>query len=274
MVQILEEHSKEAHSFTRNNLLLGFFSCALFWTYPIIAGQRDLPYGIYFPGVDNRSSPFYEITYTCQIVFTLCGCCIYMPFSCLITSFIKLGIALIKILQHKLNTIANNSSVNEDGQLNHNVIGEKFVHCIELHMRIISYMDRINNLVATVNLIELLAFGILLCALLFLCNIVTQVPQQLMALSYVVLIMVQLFIPYWNANEVLVQSLFIGESLYDAPWYLFNTRNRRMGLMLIRRSQQPLRIMIGDFTPITLQMFQKVLNLSYTYFTVLRRIYK
>lgn len=44
--------------------------------------------------------------------------------------------------------------------------------------------------------------------------------------------------------------------------------------MLIRRSQKPLRIMIGDFFPITLQMFQKILNVSYTYFTILRRVYK
>lgn len=205
MVQILKEHSKEAHSFTRNNLLLGFFSCALFWTYPIIAGQRDLPYGVLIPGVDSRSSPFYEITYICQILFTLCGCCLYMPFSCVVTSFIKLAITLIKILQHKLNTIAQNSSLHDNGSLKEDVIEQKFIHCIELHKRIIVYVARLNNLVATVNLIELVAFGILLCALLFLCNIVTKLPQLIMALSYVVLIMVQLFIPYWNANEVLVQ---------------------------------------------------------------------
>lgn len=205
MVEILKEVSYDAHAFTRNNLGLGFFSCALFWTYPIIAGQRDLPYGLLLPHVDNRSSPFYEIAYCCQIIFTLCGCCIYMPFSCLVTSFIKLGIALIKILQHKLNTIAESSSVSSNGQMDHNVIEYKLKHCIDLHNRIILYIEKINYLVATVNLIELLAFGILLCALLFLTNIVTKIPQLIMAMSYIVLIMVQLFIPYWNANEVLVQ---------------------------------------------------------------------
>lgn len=112
MVEILKKESESAHSFNRNNLLLGFFTSALFWTYPIISGQRDLPYGIYMPGVDNKSSPFYEIAYICQVLFTICGCCLYIPFSSLLTSFIKLGIALILILQHKLNTIAENSSKN------------------------------------------------------------------------------------------------------------------------------------------------------------------
>lgn len=274
MVQILKEHSKEAHAFTRNNLSLGFFSCALFWTYPIVSGRRDLPYGVYLPGVDNTSSPYYELFYACQILFTLCGCCIYMPFACVVTSFIKLGLTLIKILQHKLFTIAQNSSVRPDHRLDQKVVESKFRHCIELHKRIIIYVSRINRLVATVNLIELLTFGILLCALLFLCNIVNSVPQLCMALSYVVLIMVQLFIPYWNANEVLVESLNIGEAIYNAPWYLFNRRNRLNTLMIIRRSQIPLRIMIGTFSPITLQIFQKILNVSYTYFTVLRGVYK
>lgn len=206
MVQILSEQSAEAHSFTRKNLGLGFFCCSLFWIYPAVAGKLDLPYGVLLPGVDNRSSPFYEIAYTCQILFTLCGCCLYMPFSCVVTSYIKLGLALIKILQHKLYRIADNPpSLEAARRIHHDVVEAKLVHCIELHDRIIDYVDRINHLVATVNLIELLTFGVLLCSLLFLCNTVTKLPQQIMGMSYVVLIMVQLFIPYWNANEVLVQ---------------------------------------------------------------------
>lgn len=273
MVEILRKESDSARSFNRNNLLLGFFSCALFWTYPIIAGQKDLPYGIYMPGVDNRKSPFYEIAYTCQVLFTVCGCCLYIPFSSLLTSFIKLGIALILILQHKLNTIAENSSTNGN-ELRQDVIEQKFKHCIELQKQIIIYVDKINDLMATVCLVELLAFGILLSALLFLCNVVTKTPQLIMAACYIILIVVQLFTPYWHANEVLEQSLNIGGSLYDAPWYRFNVRNRKIALMIIRRSQRPLRIMIGNFYPITLQMFQSILNVSYTYFTLLRGVYR
>lgn len=273
MVEILKKESESAHSFNRNNLLLGFFTSALFWTYPIISGQRDLPYGIYMPGVDNKSSPFYEIAYICQVLFTICGCCLYIPFSSLLTSFIKLGIALILILQHKLNTIAENSSKNGN-ELRQDVISQKLKHCIELQQKIIIYVDKINNLMATVCLVELLAFGILLFALLFLCNVVTKMPQLIMAACYIILIVVQLFTPYWHSNEVLVQSLNIGGSLYDAPWYRLNVRNRKIVLMIIRRSQLPLRIMIGNFCPITLQMFQSILNVSYTYFTLLRGVYR
>lgn len=295
-IKILEEQSREAQKFDRNNLLLGFFSCVCFWAYPIFAGRRELPYGLYIPGIDIRASPVYECAYISQIVITVVGCCTYIPFSCLFTSFIKLGIVLIKILNNKLNTIGESSSFINGNSLDHNVIQQKLKESVEFHWKIIRYIDEINDLGATVCLIELVSFGILLCALLFLLITVANVPQLILAGCYVVLIMVQLYIPYWNANEVLVevrifrtlsasslknklinnffQSSNIGSALYNAPWYMFNVTNRRIALMIMRRTNRPLKIMIGKFYPISLQMFQSILNISYKYFTVLRGVYK
>lgn len=41
--------------------------------------------------------------------------------------------------------------------------------------------------------------------------------------------------------------------------------------MILARTQKPIVIMIGNVAPITLQMFQKLLNVSYSYFALLRR---
>lgn len=75
-----------------------------------------------------------------------------------------------------------------------------------------------------------------------------------------------------NSNSIItLQSYNVGAALYDLPWYHFNEKNKKTLLLIICRSQKPLQIMIGDIVPITLQMFQSLLNVSYSYFALLRR---
>lgn len=68
-----------------------------------------------------------------------------------------------------------------------------------------------------------------------------------------------------------MKSYNIGEALYDIPWYHFNDKNKKTLLLILARTQKPVQIMIGNVAPITLQMFQSLLNVSYSYCALLRR---
>lgn len=197
---ILEDMSNKASIFAKLNLCLGIFASSCFVLYPLIAGLRDLPYGIYIPNVDYRLSPTYEIVFVIQAVITFSGSLLYIPFSNLFSSFVMFGIVLIKILQHKFRTIAEGSN---QTTINNSLIEMRFRLYIENHKRILRYVHEINELVSTVCLIELIFFGVLIVALLFLVNIVQKTSQLIIALSYIFLIMVQLFTLYWNSNELL-----------------------------------------------------------------------
>lgn len=196
---ILEDISHKAAIFEKLNLGLGMFASSCFVAYPLIAGLRDLPYGIYIPSVDYRQSPTYEIVFAIQAVITFSGSLLYIPFSNLFSSFVMFGIILIKILQHKFRTIADGPSSEIDNAL----IERRFRLYIENHKRIIRYVKEINSLVSVVCLVELIFFGVLLSALLFLVNTVEKTSQLVIASSYIFLIMVQLFTLYWNSNELL-----------------------------------------------------------------------
>lgn len=200
--QILDGISKKASLFAKLNLALGIFASSCFVTYPLIAGLRDLPYGIYLPSLDYRVSPTYEFIFVTQAVITFSGCLLYIPFSNMFSSFIMFGIVLVKILQHRLRTIAEYSA-GESVETSQELIERRFRLYIEFHKRIFQYVKEMNELVSTVCLIEILLFGALISALLFLVITVEQTSQLIIALSYIFLIMVQLFTLYWNANELL-----------------------------------------------------------------------
>ncbi|KAL9708520.1 hypothetical protein quinque_012038 [Culex quinquefasciatus] len=100
----------------------------------------------------------------------------------------------------------------------------------------------------------------MLCALLFLLNIIENPAQIIIVVAYIFMIISQIFTFYWHANELREESMGIAEAAYDAP---------RTG----RFHEEEAAITVGNVYAMTLEMFQSLLNASYSYFTLLRRVY-
>ncbi|GAB0091751.1 Odorant receptor [Sergentomyia squamirostris] len=256
-----------ARRFSIMNLCLALTSGTCFLIYPVFAGMTDLPYGIHIPGINYMKSPIYEIIYVYEILVTVPGASLYIPFSNLFTSFCMFAVVLVKILKYKIKNLKTEHDTEE-------MITDKLHQIIEYHKVLIEFVEEMNQIVTYICLIELVFFVILLCALLFVLNIVKLLPQIIMSCLYIFLIMTQLFSLYWNANELTVESFDITQAIYNSPWYNMSEKIKKKMHLLLVRAQRPLRVSAGNIYPLTLIMFQSLLNVSYTYFTVLRRFYK
>uniref|UniRef100_A0A1B0DNB1 Odorant receptor n=1 Tax=Phlebotomus papatasi TaxID=29031 RepID=A0A1B0DNB1_PHLPP len=263
---MVKETGIRAHRFSVLNFCLSLTTGTCFLIYPVFAGMIDLPYGIHVPGIEYMKSPLYEILYIYEILVTAPGASLYIPFSNLFTSFCMFAVVLVKILKHKINNLKRPNDTEES-------ITQKLHNALEYHKVLIDFVEEINNIVTYICLIELVFFVLLLCALLFVLNIVKLLPQIIMACLYILLIMTQLFSLYWNANELWVESLDVAQTIYFSPWYEMSQDTKKKLLLLMVRTQRPLKITAGHIYPLTLQVFQSLLNVSYTYFTVLRRFY-
>lgn len=249
--------------FTTFNYFFGCFTSTGFLSYPYLMDNGDLPYAMHCRGVDFKSSPAYELGYFVEIVMTITGNCMYFPFICMVMSFILFGICLIEILTQKLKDLTEN----EDQDKLH----LKLRLFVQYHLRVILYMDELNSLISTLCLVEIILFGVLLSALLFLILIVTKLTPLVLAVCYISFILFQLFTFYWLCNELTSQSTMLANAVYDIPWYAYTPQNQRTILgMMARAQQRPMMIMLGSFTPVNLERFQSVLNVSYTYITLLR----
>lgn len=65
----------------------------------------------------------------------------------------------------------------------------------------------------------------------------------------------------------------IGMALYDESFMEFSIPIKRKLIFMMMRSQIPLEIKVGNLYPMTLEMFQTLLNSAYTYFNVMRTMY-
>uniref|UniRef100_A0AAG5D8E9 Odorant receptor n=1 Tax=Anopheles atroparvus TaxID=41427 RepID=A0AAG5D8E9_ANOAO len=268
ITKLVTVYTRRARVLSISNLALGAFISGCFVVYPLFTGQRGLPYGMFIPGVNNFDSPQYEIFYITQLVLTVPGCCMYIPYTSFFTSSTLFGLVQIKTLQHQLRTFRLQDLGEGTAMLN-----RKLQKLISDHKRIIRYVQDLNDLVTYICLIEFLSFGLMLCALLFLLNIISVMAQIVIVGAYIFMILTQIFAFYWHSNEVREESMAIAEAAYSGPWLEVHNSIKKKLLLIIIRAQRPLEVTVGNVYPMTLEMFQSLLNASYSYFTLLRRVY-
>ncbi|XP_049789446.1 odorant receptor Or2-like [Schistocerca nitens] len=89
--------------------------------------------------------------------------------------------------------------------------------------------------------------------------------------SYVVFELLVLFVYCWFGDDLISESEKVALSAYDAVTSLQEcpTSTKRSLLLLMLRAQRALRITAGGFFSLSRESFVSVLNVSYSFFTIL-----
>ncbi|PSN55029.1 Odorant receptor Or2 [Blattella germanica] len=62
----------------------------------------------------------------------------------------------------------------------------------------------------------------------------------------------------------------IGETAYAISWYQQTTVFQRQIMMIIMRAQRPVEMSAGLFGKMSLELFSKIMNTAYSYFTLMK----
>ncbi|XP_022230812.2 odorant receptor 43a [Drosophila obscura] len=262
---ILLEAEREAHRLAVFNLSASFLDIVGALVFTLFKEERAHPFGVALPLLDMTRTPVYEIAYLLQIPTPLLLSALYMPFVSVFAGFALFGRAMLRILVHKLSLIGGQG---QDA-------GERYqmlTACIRFHMAVMGYVKNFKDLVSLIVAIEAIIFGSIISSLLFCLNIITS-PTQIISIVMYILTMVYVLYTYYNrANDLVIENTLVAEAVYNVPWYEGSIRFRKTLLIFLMQTQCPLEIKVGNVYPMTLAMFQSLLNASYSYFTMLRGV--
>ncbi|XP_051860855.1 odorant receptor 46a-like isoform X1 [Drosophila albomicans] len=91
--------------------------------------------------------------------------------------------------------------------------------------------------------------------------------------TYQFAMLLQIFIVCYAANEVTYQSSLLGHALYNSEWTTWNKDNRKMCLLMMLRFDDPLWVRTINHTQsFSLPTFSSIVNCSYSYFALLKRV--
>nr|WBF90977.1 odorant receptor SameORX [Schistocerca americana] len=145
--------------------------------------------------------------------------------------------------------------------------------CILHHQSIIRNVELLEQCLGRMLLGQCLANGTSICLLLFQAAKRAKGVQELgKTSSYLLNTLFDLFVYCWFGDDLISESENVASSAYDAVPSVqeCSTGIKRSLLLLMLRAQRPLRITAGGFFALCRESFVSVLNVSYSFFTILR----
>ncbi|XP_051174430.1 odorant receptor 22c-like [Leptopilina boulardi] len=234
--------------------------------------SKELPYS---SGIFHENVQYFNIWYALQIPAGLWSIIPIIGIDTAIAFFVFHACAHFKLLQFqisKLNPINSDlKNNNNNNNLNNNTFVE-IVRIIKQHQRVLNYSAAVEDVFSPVVLMQAILSITAICGFGF--NFLMVNGGQNTATYAVHLIggIFQLLIFCWPPNNLLFESMSIGFSAYNSPWYGWTKKERQLIEIITFRSQKFAYLSAGKFAYMSLQAFTSILSSAFSFFTLLRRV--
>nr|QWT83549.1 odorant receptor 50 [Eucryptorrhynchus scrobiculatus] len=171
--------------------------------------------------------------------------------------------AQLRILQLKLRTSFVSQSEREEDKF------EKIKGLIREHQFLIEFVGKLNDAIKNIILLEFALESINgATALLQLISVknAIEIPYATM---YLLLLVINLSVIAWSANEIIVQSYNIANAVYESNWMDQSEPMKKLLFILLMRAQKPLSIDVGPFRPMNNEAALMTMKGAYTYANVM-----
>ncbi|XP_036140780.1 odorant receptor 43a [Monomorium pharaonis] len=218
-----------------------------------------------YPFYDTDKSPQFELTFFFQTITLLLAITIYMTVDIFLLLIILHICGQLENFRYRLIRLV--SCKNFNNTLN-NIIAS--------HLRLIRFIDNIENAYSLMMLILLFYFALVFCLSGFLFTIILNerkneaiVTQVYFSIIHFTILLMNTLV-YCSAGElILKQCDAVHRATCDLEWYKLESRKARSLILLMIRTHHPLRITAGKIIPLTMATFCSILKTSSGYISFL-----
>nr|AQQ73498.1 olfactory receptor 16 [Heliconius melpomene rosina] len=262
-------------------LLLAFMissqtTCGLWALKPLFddAGNRKFPFDMWMP-VSPEFSPQYELGYVFQLLTICMSAYMYFGVDSVVLSMVIFGCAQLDIIKDKLLNIGYVDIKGRDSMEKKTIIAEnntKLINCIRQHQAVVLFTELIENAYHTFLLFQLVGSVGLICMSALRILVVDWRSMQFFSiLTYLSVMISQLFVCCWCGHELTATSEELHTVLYKCAWYDQDLKFKRTLLFAILRMDRPMVLRAGHYISLSRQTFVSILRMSYSYFAVLNQ---
>ncbi|CAG9116943.1 unnamed protein product [Plutella xylostella] len=149
----------------------------------------------------------------------------------------------------------------------------KLKDIVKKHQYILSLSDDLEDIFSLPNFFNVIVGSTLICALGF--NLTTgelaKMPKFLLFLSSVLL---QILMMSVFGEHLIQESGRIADAVYLCRWYEMDQSTKNSILIIMRRARRAQKMTAYRFSVISYGSFTKIISTSWSYFTILRTVYK
>ncbi|NP_001177643.1 odorant receptor 288 [Nasonia vitripennis] len=160
--------------------------------------------------------------------------------------------------------ISNLDVVNKSNELN---------EIIQRHQKLIKIGLRLRRMYRLCLLGHFLGATIAICILVYQVLISIAAGQKTNLVTFFVFGFLNIFRLYthcWVGEYLIHESINVSHAYYRCKWYKLPLKDQKSFIICIKRSQQPLSLMAGNFSHYSLVMFTNVMKSAMAYLSFLR----
>nr|ALM26205.1 odorant receptor 16 [Athetis dissimilis] len=263
-------------------LLLAFMvssqiTCGLWALKPLFDdAENKFPFDMWMPLNPEKAVQYY-IGYAFQLGTICMSAYMYFGVDSVAFSCVIFACAQLEIIKEKLLTITSikgkrgTKEVDEALAKNYN----KLVSCIKHHQAIVTFTELVENAYHPYLLFQLVgSVGIICMSALMILVVDWRSMQFFSILTYLSVMISQLFVCCWCGHELTATSEDLHTVLYKCFWYEQDVKFKRELCFAMMRISRPLVLRAGHYIILSRQTFVAILRMSYSYFAVLNQTKK
>nr|XP_036668946.1 uncharacterized protein LOC108008191 [Drosophila suzukii] len=156
-------------------------------------------------------------------------------------------------------------------------IGRELRECAAYYNKIVQFKNLVELFIKVPGSVQLMCSVLVLVSNLYDMSTMSVANGDAIFMArtciYQLVMLWQIFIICYASNDVTVQSSRLCHGIYSAQWTGWNRSNRRILLLMMQRFNSPM--VLRTFNPtfvFSLEAFGSIVNCSYSYFALLKRV--
>ncbi|XP_018406399.1 PREDICTED: odorant receptor 82a-like [Cyphomyrmex costatus] len=220
---------------------------------------------IYSKIIDTRFSPVNEIALVLQNLTTLVASFSTVGGCSLAAVFAKHASGQLNVLYLWLQELVESKK-----KINTN---RKLAAIVEHHLRVLSFISRVESIMHKASLAELMGCTIILCLMGYYSIMAWETFDTAKIASYVIVYLsmaFNIFIFCYIGEIITEQCKRVGEMAYMTNWYNLHHKTARGLILIIARSNNVIKITAGKLFHLSIATFGDVIKTSMVYLNFLR----
>ncbi|XP_016971453.1 odorant receptor 46a [Drosophila rhopaloa] len=269
--QILESSRKAVVHMRNFYGIMSFGTASLILLVPCFDNFEELPLTM-FEVCSIQGRICYWLQYLFHSICLLPTCVLNITYDSVAFSllcFLKVQLQMLVLRLEKMGPVT-------DPRDNERIAGE-LRECAAYYNNIVQFKDLVELFIKVPGSVQLMCSVLVLISNLYDMSTMSIADGDAIFMAktsiYQLVMLWQIFIICYASNEVTVQSSRLCHSIYSSQWTGWNRSNRRIVLLMMQRFNSP--IILRTFNPtfiFSLEAFGSIVNCSYSYFALLKRV--
>nr|QIJ45817.1 olfactory receptor [Glyphodes pyloalis] len=150
----------------------------------------------------------------------------------------------------------------------------ELVSAVRRHQELIDLVDQVEMLYSKSTLFNIVTSSFLICLSGFIITVLDDISIVVTFATFLFMNLSQISLLCFFGDMLMRSSTQISSAVYHSFWYEADPKIKRSLLLILMRAQKPCKLTACNFADLNLTAFTTILSRSWSYFALLKTMYK